>query len=343
MRLLFLTDIHARGTNPRARTDNYQEAMKRKLAEVRHLAQEHGCKAVLFGGDLTDTPDVSESVMGDLIRDLLAFPVPIYGVWGNTHDIWGDEPATLRRTALGVVAAAEAIRLLEPGAPVVLEEDGVRVQVTGQGYHQAMDRRDWRLDYCVTRGAGSPEQLHCRPEDVRWAIHIVHGMLRTEPLMAGIPVNLVDNVIRETAADITLSGHDHLGYGVVEQYGRIACNPGALMRLTAAREEITRPVQVALITLTATECRVELIPLKSAAPGDEVLDRSKLDADKARKTALEDFSANIAVGGQFEALDMVAVVERVASNRHVTLAVKTKALGYIHQAIEAAGGEETAI
>lgn len=345
MKLLYTNDWHVKGTNPRSRKDNYTEALRRKVAEVRNLASVHDCKAILFGGDLTDTPDISESVMGDLIRDLLAFPVPIYGIWGNTHDIWGDNPATLRRTALGVVAAAEGIRLLEAGAPVVLEEDGIRVQVTGQGYHAEMDRRDYRLDYCVYP-EGSPiapdGHQHWKSPDSTWAIHIVHGMLRTEPLMAGVPVTLVNDVLDNTSANVTLSGHDHNGFGVKGELARLACNPGALMRLTAAKEELTRPVQVALIALTTTFCTVELIPLQSAAPGDEVLDRSKLDADKARKSALEDFSANIAVGGQFEAMDMATVVERVAGNKNVAAAVKAKALAYIHQAIEAAGGEEAA-
>lgn len=343
MKLCFFTDLHARGTNPRSRRDNYMETMRRKLAEVGQLALDHKCTAVLFGGDLTDTPDISESTLGDLIKDLRAMPVPVYGVWGNTHDIWGDNPATKRRTALGVVEAAEAIHLLEAGAPVILEEGDLRVQISGQGYHETMDRRDWRLDYCVYPADSplAPEgHQHWRLPDVNHGIHIVHGMLRTRPLMAGIPVTLIEDVLRETVADITLSGHDHNGYGVIEAHGRKACNPGALMRLTAAREELTRPVQVALITLTATESTIELITLQSAAPGEEVLDRSGIDAEKARKDALLDFSANIGVGGQFEAMDLAAIVERVAANKHVSVKVRNKALTYIHEAIEAAGKEE---
>lgn len=345
MKLLFFTDLHARGTNPRARKDNYMEAMRRKLAEVRQLALNHGCKAILFGGDLTDTPDISESTLGDLIKDLRAMPVSVYGVWGNTHDIWGDEIGTLRRTALGVAQAADAIHLLQPGDPVVLEEDGLTVQITGQGYHQEMDRRDWRLDYCVYH-EGSPlapeGHQHWRTPEVTWALHIVHGMLRTEPLMAGIPVTLVRDVLGTTQADVTLSGHDHNGFGVIEQNGRTADNPGALMRLTAAREELSRTVQVSLYTLTADSCTVERIPLQSAAPGEEVLDRSTLEAQAIKKAALDDFLMGVKSGGDFEALDLPAVVERIATNNGVSPKVKTEALQRLHAAVEAGGSEDAA-
>lgn len=336
LRLLYFTDLHARGTNPRARKDNYMETMHRKLAEVRQMVADHNCTAVLFGGDLTDTPDISESTLGDLIKDMRAFPVQIYGVWGNTHDIWGDEPATLRRTALGVVEAAGAITLLRPGEATFLGENGFTVQITGQGYHPDMDRRDWRLDYCV--GGGSID--HLRRPDVRWALHIVHGMLRTKPLMAGVPVTLVSDVLRETSADITFSGHDHMGFGVVQQDDRYACNPGALMRVTAAREEITRPVQVALITLTADTCHVELIPLQSAAPGEEILDRSQLEAQALKTAAMDEFLASVKSGGDFEAIDLPAVIRRIAANKGVSRQVLDETLTRVYAAIEAGGSEE---
>jgi DNA repair protein SbcD/Mre11 len=341
MKLLFFTDLHARGDNPRARRDNYPQAMFAKLAEIRDLATAHGVAAVLFGGDLTHSPDAGDGIKGDLIRTFRSWPVPIYGVWGNTHDIWGDHPATLRRTALGVVAAAGCINLLQPGEAVLLNEDGMQVQITGQGYHEEMDRRDWRRDYVVYPPgvAWAPEgHQHWRLPESCWAIHIVHGMLRTEPLMEGIPVTLVRDVLNETSAHVTLSGHDHLGYGVQSRPDRVgywACNPGATMRLTAAREEIERPVRVALITLTEDSCSVELIPLASAAPGPDVLDRTQIERAAARKGALDQFMEDVRTGGDFEAIDVRGVVERIAANKGVDAAVRQEALDRVAAAQEA--------
>lgn len=342
--LLYFTDLHARGTNPRARTDDYTAAMFRKLAEIKALAEAHQVKAVLFGGDLFHAPDAADSVKGELIRFLRTFPVPIIGVWGNTHDIWGDNPATLGRTALGVVEASEAIHLLKPGEPYLIEEDGLKIQITGQGYHEHMDRRDWRLDYCVYH-QGSPlapeGHQHWRSPDVTWAIHIVHGMLRTEPLMDGVPVTIVQDVLDTTQANITLSGHDHLGFGVKGELTKLACNPGALMRLTADRKEIDRPVQVALITLSDT-CKIELLPITCAAPGPEILDRTHIERAEARGNAMDQFMASVKTGGDFEAIDVAGVVERIAANKNVAAEVKAEAIQRVRMAQEEIGTEDAA-
>lgn len=343
MKFLFMTDIHARSTNPRARKDNLLETMFLKLDEVRQLGIEHGVTAYLFGGDLTDKPDTPYSVTGALIRSLMQFPAPIYGVAGNTHDIWGDNILTVQRTALDVVQAAGCIDLIEPGKARMFEGKGFTVQVTGQHYHKEMDRRDFRMDYCVTRDPESPDRMHYRTGDVRWAIHIVHGMLTAEPLMEAIHHTLVEDVLANTMADITLSGHEHKGYGVVEAHGRTACNPGALVRLFADRKEMERTVQVALITLTADSCKVELIPLQSARPGDEVLDRSHIDTANAKNMAMERFIADVHQGGDFEALDIPSIIERMAANKGVPAAVLQEAIERVHVATEELSAREVAV
>lgn len=338
--MLYCTDLHARGNNPRARMDDYQEAMRRKLIEIDEISCQHQCQAVLFGGDLTHSPDAAPSVINALIRSLRRFSVPIYGIAGNTHDVWGDNVSTLPRTALGVVEAAGLIKLLWPGDALMLEEeDGFKVQITGQHYHAEIDRRYRAFDYCVapSEATGWDEWKHWRRPDARWAIHMVHGMLRTRPLHHSVPVTLVADVLSETSADITLSGHDHGGYGIVRQGNKIACNPGAIMRGTAAREEIARTVQVALIELTADSCDVQLIPLQSAAPGPDVLDRSHIDQAIEREQALEEFIEAVRKGGHFEALDVVGVIQRIADNQGVSPEVRAEALARVEAAQEAIG------
>lgn len=334
MNLLHFTDLHWRGDTPRSRKDNYQQAGSRKLAEVRELAVKHNCAAVLFTGDTTHTPNLDKGPEGDLNREIQAFPRQIYGIIGNTHDVWGDNPAMLRRTTLYVVAKG-MMQLVHPGAPVVIEEDGVRVQLTGQHYHEHIDRRDWRMDYCVypEGDPSAPEgHEHWRLADVDYAIHMVHGMLRTEPIMEGVPVTIVDDVLAETHADITISGHDHKGYGIQYRDKRFACNPGALMRLTAGRDDIDRTVQVALYTLTKTECSGVLIPLKSAAPADEVLDRTRIEVEKIQKGAQEAFIAGLKTGGDMQSLDLRAIVEDMAANRHMPERVRVEALRRVAEA-----------
>lgn len=347
MKLLYFTDAHARGDSPRARLDNYQEALRRKLAEIRDLVVRHQCTAVLFGGDLTHTPDVALSVIGDLISELQQFPVPIYGVAGNTHDVWGDNVQTIRRTALGVIQSAGLIHLLEPGVALFLEEDGLRVQITGQHYHAEIDRRDPIYDYCVVpqepQGPNDPQ--HWFRHHANRSIHIAHGMLWTKAFPGNVPVTLVNDLATRSWADVTLSGHIHEGFGALRnKVGRWVVNPGALMRLSADPSEISRQVQVALITITLTpdSTDVELIPLASAAPGAEVLDRSHIERAEARAEALQSFLFGVRLGGNLEALDIPAIVRKMADNQRVPEPVRAEALHRIQVAQEAigAGGAE---
>lgn len=336
MKLLAFTDLHAMGRNPRARLDNYPETMARKLLEVFDIARQHKCRAILFGGDLTDVPDVASSVVRDLIHLLRQAPCPIYGVSGNSHDVWGNNPETIRRTALGIIEAAGLISLIRPGKPEFLDNGVFYIQITGQPYHPEIDRRERVLDYCVLDPEEAPEgHQHIRDPVARYCIHIVHGMLRLQPFPADVPVTLVENILPRTRADITLSGHDHIGFGVVEQGPKIACNPGALMRLSAAKEEIERPVQVALLNLTEHGCSVQLIPLKCAAPGAEVLDRSHIEEAHARREALDESLEGVRSGGEMEALDVASIVESIAKHKDVPDPVRIEALERVAEAQEA--------
>ncbi|MDP2661238.1 MAG: metallophosphoesterase [Dehalococcoidia bacterium] len=345
MNLLYCTDLHARGDNPKARLDSYQEAMWRKVSEVFDLSRQHRCKAILFGGDLTHLPDVSKSVERDLISLLRQSPCPIIGISGNSHDVWGGNADTLRRTALGVVEAAGCIQLIWPDDPAIVEEDGVTVQVSGQPFHPYLDRRDFRLDYCVLPAnhrnvEGYEEYQHYRDPNVQWCIHMIHGMLRTRPLM-NAPITVVQEVLKHTAADITLSGHDHGGFDPVWHEGRVACNPGALMRGAADEEHIERTVQALLLSFTPQTFTLDLIPLQSAAPGAEVLSRAHIEAEKAKIIAREAFMQGIQAGGDFKVLDLAGVVDRIATNKGTPDRIRALTMEYLTRAREQmAGGDD---
>ena len=104
---------------------------------------------------------------------------------------------------------------------------------------------------------------------------MVHGMLLQRALFPGAFYTLIEQ-ISHTEADLTLAGHNHLGFPDTEIDGKYFINPGALVRLSNHRQEMKRPVQVVVIDLSGSQPVFEKIRLKSAAPGDDVLDRSRL-------------------------------------------------------------------
>ncbi|MFZ5817843.1 MAG: metallophosphoesterase family protein [Bacillota bacterium] len=342
MKILYLTDTHIRGTSPRSRLDDLPAALKAKLEEVVSLARRHQVAAILHGGDLFDRPDVAPAVALEFLRVLMQAPCPIYGIAGN-HDVYGFNPGTVPRTMLGLFDGFQLFRLLRPGEKAWIEQEGLKVQVTGQEFHAELDRRNPVLDYCVVpEGVGG--SLHERSPAADFAIHLTHGMLLERPFFEGSAHTLLDAVMAQTVADVTFGGHYHPGWSkLYEVDGRLFINPGALVRLGNQAADYRRPVQVVLLTLERGQpVRAELIPLASARPGEEVLDRSQQESQMARERALADFIQGIGDASQFEVLEVQAIMERIAENGGVPARVKSEALRRLGLAQEelARGGEE---
>lgn len=328
MRLLYLTDTHIRGTTPQNRRDNFPEALKAKLREVVRLANELEVHAVLHGGDFFDLPNPTLQVCAEFLEILRGLEAPLYVVAGN-HDLFGQNPESLGRTMLGFLARLGWLRLLAPGEPVYLEAEGVRVQLTGQHFHYDLDRRDPVHDYVVRK----------RSCDV--AIHMVHGMLVERPFFPGACCTLVER-IAATEADYTLSGHAHLGFGDICLDGRYFINPGALARLTVLPGELERTPQVVLLDFGGPAPHHRRIPLASAAPGREVLDRSRLLVSAFREEKLARFVQVVRESGGLEALALDQIIAAIAERHGVEEEVRQEALRRLtlaHETLAAGEGE----
>jgi DNA repair protein SbcD/Mre11 len=341
LRILYLTDTHFRGTTPRSRLDDLPQALLGKLAEVVDLARQHQVAAILHGGDLFDRPDVAPAVATQFLRVLRTAPCPVYGIAGN-HDLYGLNPDSLSRTMLGLAHGVHLLQLIRPGAPVWLEDQTARVQVTGQEYHAEIDRRDPRLDYCV-----GGDSLHQRDATADFAIHLTHGMLLEHPFFEGMAHTLLKSIMPHTLADITLGGHYHPGWAKSHDHkGRLFVNPGAIARLGSQTADLTRLVQVVLLDCNRGQpIQVQFLPLQSAQPGDQVLDTQARESQMAREIALADFIQGIGSASQFEVLEVREIMERVAQSGMVSQQVKDEALRRLAQAQEElndAGEEEPA-
>ena len=100
MRLLFFTDTHIRGNTPRSRKDNILNTLFQKIEEIIDIAQQWQVDYILHGGDIFDRPDISPSIVRDVMKLFKRFNRPIYAVAGN-HDLYGHNPQTLHRTMVG--------------------------------------------------------------------------------------------------------------------------------------------------------------------------------------------------------------------------------------------------
>jgi len=315
-------DIHFRGTNPRARLDDFQEALSAKLLETIHLARDHKADCIIIPGDVFDGPSTSWGVVADLIQILKSAPCPVLSIHGN-HDIYGQNPATRHRTPYGLLSKIGFLWDVEES-----EFNGSEnVIVTGCGFDTNTDTK-------------TPEgKAQFSPRiwvDGAFQIHVVHSMLLDKQPGFDMRHTLISQV--KTSAQVIISGHEHTGFGIVRREdGVLFINPGALCRLSAHVAEIERTIQVALLTVENDQATAELIPLKSARPGHEVLSREHIESATERKSRIEEFLRLLASEGEAKFLEVREIVEDIAARDNLPEAVKAEALRRIGEAREKLG------
>lgn len=313
MKILYFADSHIRGTNPKNRMDDFGQTLENKLNELVEIVESQKIDYVIHGGDLFDRPDISISVASRYSKILKSIQVPIYIVSGN-HDIFGHNPLTVNRTVLGLLNELDFLTIISEGQKIILEENGLKVQLTGQPYTFDIDTDITRKGYILKE----------RDEDIGIAIHIVHGMLLDKPFVKGIPFTLLED-IKDTKADITLSGHYHSGFNTTEIEGKYFINPGALVRITNSLREIDRKPQVVILDI-GESIKIEYLKLQSALDGDLVLDRSQVEKHVFKSERLYEFKQTVDSALDFEKMDINDVLIEVSFAEGLSNEVKSEAL-----------------
>lgn len=312
MKILFFTDTHLRGTNPKNRMDNFTLTLENKLNEIIKLTEDLDINYVIHGGDLFDRPDLSVAVVSKFAKILKKIQVPFYIVSGN-HDIFGHNPKTIDRTMLGLLSSLDFIKIIEEGERVFLSDDQVKVQLSGQPYIYDLDS--------VDKGKYIVDHIS---EKVDYSIHIVHGMLLDRPFVKGIPFTLIDE-IKNTKADITLSGHYHAGFKTQLVNGKYFANPGSLVRVTNSLEEISRTPKVIVIEL-GESINLKSVELKSAEEGHKVLDRAEIEKHVFKGEQLTQFKQIVESSINFEKMDINDLLIEVSSSEGISKEIKEEAL-----------------
>lgn len=271
IRFLLIGDRHNSEHIPKCRKDDFQSNSLKKDLEIIELAKKHHVDAILHPGDFWT--DADHKLKNDFIAKVANLwdniydgdrKIPLIGIAGN-HDLIGENVASIATTTTGLLDALGIFKLVSNNNPFIIEKDNKKVVITGVNYHKGMDKPEFICDYIVPQHLG----------DVH--IHIVHGMLSYKNLGKIIRHTKIENIL-ETKADITFCGHDHNGFGIVQENGKYFINPGAVVRLSADKKEIARDVGVVLVTIdNCINC--EFIKLNSALPSDEVIDRSSIDKE----------------------------------------------------------------
>lgn len=313
MKILYLTDTHIRGTSPKNRKDDFVQTLENKITEIIKIIEEQNVDFLIHGGDLFDRPDISISTVSKFAKLLKNIKIPFYIVSGN-HDIFGHNPDTLNRTILGLLDDLDFISVINKDTKILLEKDGIKIQLTGQPYIYDIDTSLNRSNYILDNVA----------DDIDYSIHVVHGMLLDKPFVKGIPYTLVED-IKDTLADITLSGHYHSGFKTIKVDNKYFINPGSIVRITNSLREIDRMPQVVIIDLNK-EINIEYVQLKSALKGELILDRSEVEKFVFKSERLYEFKQTIDSSLDYDKMDINDILIEVSISEGVSDEVKIEAL-----------------
>jgi exonuclease SbcD len=309
--------------------DDYQQAITREIYEVFDLAREHRANGIIVPGDLFDSPGAALGTIADLAIILQAAPCVVLAIHGN-HDIWGGNPGSKYRTPFWLLARLGLIKDLEKEPAFYGANLGATV--TGYGFNTETDTEAGMIQF------GPP--MYSEPIYANFAslfeVRVVHSMLLLRPPGFEMRHTLIGDV--KTTARVIISGHDHIGFGIRRREdGVLFINPGALCRLSAHPAEMERQVQAALLTIENGKASAELIPLKSARPGHEILSREHLEIEAEREERISRFLGLLAAGGEMKFLEVREIVEQIARQESLPQAVIRDALARIGRAREELG------
>lgn len=277
LRFLFMGDRHNSETIPYSRTDDYQASCEMKDNEIIDIAKRYKVDAILHPGDFWTDADrrIGNEYIAKIALRWMAIGIPLIGISGN-HDLIGNNKDSLINTTTGLLDSLGVFKVVKDDEVLKFSDNKITVALTGTNYHKGMDRPEFLNDYIVEEKVGD------------YHIHLVHGMLSPTSLGKIIRHTTIDQ-IKDTAADITLCGHDHIGFGIINYNNKYFVNPGAVVRMTCDRREIDRKISVVLIEIDQDRgIRMEQIHLKSAKPGEEVISREHIE-EKLAKSSYEEF------------------------------------------------------
>lgn len=351
MKLLYFGDRHNRISTPENRIDDFLKTMYLKDQEIIKIGKKYEVKAYLQPGDFWDTPnpplDYASSVISkwfnidvfeilnqivnsgalnkDSLNKLKDF-IPMVGVVGN-HELFGNNINTLPKTMIGFMEKLGLIRFATKDNPYIIEtEDGLTVAITGTHYHLDIDSPSHIDDYVVDKKLGD------------YHIHIVHGMLSDKSMGKLIRHTTIDQ-IRHTKADLTISGHDHIGFPLTQIDGKYFVNTGAIPRLSNDVKEIARKPKVLLIDISKDNgLQLKEVYLKTGLDGNIVLDRKKINAKKEKQIKLEEFKKAVRDAGLIKKTDISEIIRDIADNKNLTDSIRDDVVNRVSEKIKAMDG-----
>lgn len=219
-KFIFITDSHFKKNNIKTRTDNYPQALFKKLKWVLKYCKKRKIKNIIHGGDLFDNPNVSDNIAGRIARMFDHAKIHLWYTIGN-HDITGKNPETYVNGKLHMFESYKWFHFIGDG-PVEFDN----TVLYGVDYNKEDEESiDFDIPIHTLGQYGSKTK-----------IIVIHHMITGDDksLIIKGKRRLISYKDIETNADVVLCGHYHPGMKIkknllLEREIKFA-NPGSFGR-----------------------------------------------------------------------------------------------------------------
>jgi len=237
MSFLIIGDIHGRVKTPISRKDNIEEVLTEKFKQIKKLIDKKNILAVVTTGDLLDKARVSNETL-IFMRDLIhSLEIPFLTIVGN-HDMIGNSIENHSVSSLALLEEiTENLKVLDD-VETFFTPDGEQVNFFANHYGCE--------SYSIETLSG-------------YNIIIAHDMItETEQMFDSTCYSDI-----QTNADLIICGHNHNKLEKAMIY-----NPGALLRLSAAKEDREREVEVGILSFAFESISIEPVFLEIGSVDD---------------------------------------------------------------------------
>lgn len=302
MKFLLFTDQHLRSQSdrPKWRLDDHYKTQFQELVEVAALAKLHKVDLILGLGDLIHYPNISHTLVADIMNWCKTLPCSFYTIVGN-HCCFGYRTNDLKSSGLGVLFESGAIERLDE---LVFDEQKVIVR----GIHANLDPRIGNYTF---------DEKY----DTYYKLVLSHNFI----IPSEVPFDSVlPSQIKTNATTIAL-GHYHKAFDHTEGTTRFI-NPGSLSRW--AINEQHQPQVLILDTTTNT---ITPIALKSSQPAKEIFDLAAAAELKSTEMNLQSFVDSLE-NTSFENVDIEDVIRTEGNKQSISIGILDMALEKVQKA-----------
>ena len=334
LRFICIGEMHYSENPPSYRLDDYFVTQHLKLLEIKEYTAQNHVDAILELGDFLDKAKISSERLAyifqewnnRLIDGVTAFGlIPIIGIPGN-HELVGGQIDAYEKTSLHLLEVSSFIQMASKENPIIFKDkSGFTVAISGSAYTKDVDNELDKSAYIIDKKSGD---IH---------IHMVHGLLMNKSFGKKFEHTTIHEIAPKTVADITLNGHDHIGYPITELNGKWFANPGSVTRMKAEENEIKRMPKFMVIEIwDDLSIHMKDVYFKCALPGEDVLSRDHINARKKKKNFWADMQArvndaNLQQGG----LKISDIIDNVSKAQGLPATITTQAKEYLVDATQA--------